>query len=68
MSHKQTQSYLVRIWQDGSVWRARVTHVGSNKHHFFTSLGQLCLFWQEETAVPPTTSHLQRKESNNHES
>ncbi len=58
MNRAFNESYLVRIWQDGAAWRARVTHVGSGRHRFFTSLEQLCLFWQEETAVSSTTQEL----------
>lgn len=50
-SEERYNAYMVRIWQDGSTWRAQVTHVDSRERRFFTSLGQLCLFWQEETAV-----------------
>ena len=47
------ESYLVRVWHDGGAWRARITHIGNGEHRFFTSLEQLWLFWQEETAVVP---------------
>ncbi len=51
-SDERYNAYMVRIWQDGSTWRAQIMQVGSNERRFFTSLGQLCLFWQEETVVP----------------
>ena len=53
-SDERYNAYMVRIWQDGSTWRAQVMQVGSDERRFFTSLGQLCLFWQEETVVPTT--------------
>lgn len=57
MNKEQYDAYVVRIWQDRSVWRAQVLHMDSGRQRFFTSLGQLCLFWQEETAVTPSSPH-----------
>ena len=54
MTRPFNESYLVRVWHDGGAWRARITHIGNGEHRFFTSLEQLWLFWQEETAVTPT--------------
>ncbi|MCA9971484.1 MAG: hypothetical protein KC425_14765 [Anaerolineales bacterium] len=53
MNDTRYDAYIVRIWQDVAAWRAQVTHVDSGRQRFFTSLGQLCLFWQAETAVSP---------------
>ena len=53
MTRPFNESYLVRVWHDGGAWRARITHIGNGEHRFFTSLEQLWLFWQEETAVTP---------------
>ncbi|MCA9961145.1 MAG: hypothetical protein R3E31_08070 [Chloroflexota bacterium] len=59
MNEERYNAYMVRIWQEGSSWRAQVSHVGSGRQRFFTSLGQLCLFWQEETAVSLPQQHSQ---------
>ena len=53
MTRPFNESYLVRVWHDGGAWRAKITHIGSGERRFFTSLEQLWLFWQEETAVTP---------------
>lgn len=63
MNRPFNESYLVRIWHDGGAWRARITHIGDGKHRFFTSLEQLWLFWQEETAVLSESPELKLKEN-----
>jgi len=55
-------AYMVRIWQDGRAWRAQVTDVSSKERRFFTSLGQLCLFWEEQTAAKANRTQQQGDE------
>ena len=61
MTRPFNESYLVRVWHDGGSWRARITHIGNGEHRFFTSLEQLWLFWQEETAVTPEAKYKEIK-------
>ena len=65
MTRPFNESYVVRVWHDGGSWRARITHIGNGEHRFFTSLEQLWLFWQEETAVFPQLKYKEIENDTN---